>query len=162
MKRYLLALTAAIITAGSCLYAQKNENQTLLNAALHGWEYEVRAGISIGGSSPLPLPAEIRSIDSYNPTLAIMLEGNAIKWFGAEKKWGLTTGLRLETKHRATTGYGENYGMEIIGSDGNRLKGNWTGGVRTKLRSSLVTIPLLATHKFGERWSVRLGLISRI
>ena len=47
MKRYLLALTAAIITAGSCLYAQKNENQTLLNAALHGWEYEVRAGISI-------------------------------------------------------------------------------------------------------------------
>ena len=59
MKRYLLALTAAIITAGSCLYAQKNENQTLLNAALHGWEYEVRAGISIGGSSPLPLPAEI-------------------------------------------------------------------------------------------------------
>ena len=89
MKRYLLALTAAIITAGSCLYAQKNENQTLLNAALHGWEYEVRAGISIGGSSPLPLPAEIRSIDSYNPTLAIMLEGNAIKWFGAEKKWGL-------------------------------------------------------------------------
>ena len=38
MKRYLLALTAAIITAGSCLYAQKNENQTLLNAALHGWE----------------------------------------------------------------------------------------------------------------------------
>ena len=50
----------------------------------------------------------------------------------------------------------KNYGMEIIGSDGNRLKGNWTGGVRTKLRSSLVTIPLLATHKFGERWSVKL------
>ena len=149
MKRYLLALTAAIITAGSCLYAQKNENQTLLNAALHGWEYEVRAGISIGGSSPLPLPAEIRSIDSYNPTLAIMLEGNAIKWFGAEKKWGLTTGLRLENKNMTTRATVKNYGMEIIGSDGNRLKGNWTGGVRTKLRSSLVTIPLLATHKFG-------------
>lgn len=157
MKRYLLALTAAIITAGSCLYAQKNENQTLLNAALHGWEYEVRAGISIGGSSPLPLPAEIRSIDSYNPTLAIMLEGNAIKWFGAEKKWGLTTGLRLENKNITTRATVKNYGMEIIGSDGNRLKGNWTGGVRTKLRSSLVTIPLLATHKFGERWSVKLG-----
>lgn len=91
-----------------------------------------------------------------------MLEGNAIKWFGAEKKWGLTTGLRLENKNMTTRATVKNYGMEIIGSDGNRLKGNWTGGVRTKLRSSLVTIPLLATHKFGERWSVKLGLISRI
>ena len=155
MKRYLLALTAAIITAGSCLYAQKNENQTLLNAALHGWEYEVRA--SIGGSSPLPLPAEIRSIDSYNPTLAIMLEGNAIKWFGAEKKWGLTTGLRLENKNMTTRATVKNYGMEIIGSDGNRLKGNWTGGVQTKVENTYFSIPVVALYQLNNRVSFSAG-----
>lgn len=80
----------------------KNQNQTLINAALHGWEYEIRAGVSIGGTSPLPLPVEIRSIDSYNPTLAFMLEGNAIKWLGTTKKWGVITGVRLETKNMIT------------------------------------------------------------
>mgnify|MGYP001718781183 FL=1 len=69
-------IIASIILLAGCmqmtLYAQKNQNQTLINAALHGWEYEIRAGVSIGGTSPLPLPVEIRSIDSYNPTLALM------------------------------------------------------------------------------------------
>ncbi len=36
----------------------------------------------------------------------------------------------------------KNYGMEIIGEDGNRLKGNWTGGVRTKVQNSYLTIPI--------------------
>ena len=35
----------------------------------------------------------------------------------------------------------KNYNMEIIGYDGNRLKGNWTGGVRTKVQNSYITIP---------------------
>lgn len=157
MKGYLFALAAVMTVFCNGLHAQKNENKTLLNAALHGWEYEIRAGISIGGASPLPLPAEIRSIDSYNPTLAILLEGNAIKWFGTDKKWGLTTGVRLESKNMTTRATVKNYSMEIIGSDGNRLKGNWTGGVRTKLRNSYVTVPVLATRKFGQRWSVKLG-----
>ena len=30
-------------------YAQENQNQTIINAALHGWEYEIKAGISLGG-----------------------------------------------------------------------------------------------------------------
>ena len=29
--------------------------------------------------------------------------------------------------------------MEIIGNDGNRLKGNWTGGVKTKVRNAYIT-----------------------
>ena len=99
-------IIASIILLAGCmqmaLYAQKNQNQTLINAALHGWEYEIRAGVSIGGTSPLPLPVEIRSIDSYNPTLAFMLEGNAIKWLGTTKKWGVITGVRLETKNMIT------------------------------------------------------------
>ena len=43
-------IIASIILLAGCmqmtLYAQKNQNQTLINAALHGWEYEIRAGVS--------------------------------------------------------------------------------------------------------------------
>lgn len=52
--------------------------------------YSIKAGLSIGGTSPLPLPKEIRSIDSYAPNIAIAIEGNTTKWFGKDKKWGMT------------------------------------------------------------------------
>ena len=139
------------------LFAQKNSTQALINAALHGWEYEVKAGISIGGSAPLPLPSEIRSIDSYNPTLAIMLEGNATKWMGINKKWGIVTGIRFENKNMTTKATTKNYSMEIIGNDGNRIKGNWTGGVKTKVRNAYISIPVLAAFKISKRWNLKAG-----
>ena len=117
--RTIIVLLACILCTGS-VFAQKNRTQTLINAALHGWEYEIKAGLLIGGSAPLPLPAEIRSIDSYNPTLAIMLEGNATKWFGQDQKWGLIAGLRIENKNMTTKATTKNYSLEIIGDDGNR------------------------------------------
>ena len=92
MIKKIVAFIALAVYMQTALYAQENQNRTLINAALHGWEYEIRAGVSIGGTSPLPLPVEIRSIDAYNPTLALMLEGNAIKWLGKTKKWGVITG----------------------------------------------------------------------
>ena len=88
MIKKILAFIVLVGCMQTALYAQENQNRTLINAALHGWEYEIRAGVSIGGTSPLPLPVEIRSIDAYNPTLAFMLEGNAIKWLGTTKKLG--------------------------------------------------------------------------
>ena len=151
----LIVLAGCMQTA---LYAQENQSSTLKNAALHGWEYEIKAGISIGGTSPLPLPVEIRSIDSYNPTLALVLEGNAIKWLGATKKWGLITGARLETKNMITKATVKNYGMELIGNDGNRLKGNWTGGVQTKVRNAYISVPMLGAYKINSRWRAKAGL----
>ena len=83
-----------------------------------------------------------------------MLEGNAIKWLGTTKKWGVITGVRLETKNMITKATVKNYGMEIIGNDGNRLKGNWTGGVKTKVRKCLHHLPVLvhikSTHDCGQ------------
>src|SRR3712207_7768549 len=60
----------------------------------------MKAGFSVGGTSPLPLPEEIRKIDSYAPGIAISIEGNATKWFNNE--WGLTVGARLENKTMTT------------------------------------------------------------
>ena len=70
---YIFSLLACI---GIALpgYSQVDRNETLIRSALHGLEYEIKAGFSIGGTAPLPLPVEIRSIDGYNPTLAIRSE----------------------------------------------------------------------------------------
>lgn len=155
-KRYILWLATAMCCLQ--LHAQQSRTRTLINAATHGWEYELRAGFNIGGTSPLPLPVEIRSIDSYSPPLSITLEGSITKWLSRNKKWGITTGARLENKGMKTKATTKNYGMEIISDDGNRLKGNWTGGVRTKVQNSYFTIPVLAVYKLSHRVNVKGGL----
>ena len=155
MKKYILTLILALASLG--LYAQTNRNKTIINAALHGWEYEIKAGVNLGGTAPLPFPEEIRSIDGYNPTLSITIEGNMTKWLDTKKKWGIITGLRLENKGMRTKATVKNYNMEIIGYDGNRLKGNWTGGVRTKVQNSYITIPVLAAYKLSPRTTLKLG-----
>lgn len=115
-----------------------------------------QSGVNLGGTAPLPFPEEIRSIDGYNPTLSITIEGNMTKWLDS-KKMGIITGLRLENKGMRTKATVKNYNMEIIGYDGNRLKGNWTGGVRTKVQNSYITIPVLAAYKLNPRTTLKLG-----
>ncbi|MDR0961134.1 MAG: PorT family protein [Mediterranea sp.] len=154
MKKYILLLLA-LITAGN-LSAQEERTPGTLRAALQGWEYALKAGVSIGGTAPLPLPIEIRSIDSYNPGLVIAIEGNATKWLDEAKKWGLTMGLRLESKNMTTKATVKNYGMKIISGD-QMLEGLWTGGVRTKVRNSYLTLPILANYRLSSRWKLVAG-----
>ena len=42
----------------------------------------------------------------------------------------------MENKSMKTDATVKNYGMEIIGDGGERLKGYWTGGVNTKVKNS--------------------------
>lgn len=157
MKKVIgLALVAAL---GFVLpaKAQQERNEGIIRSSLRGLEYEVKAGFNIGGTSPVPLPREIRSIDGYKPTLCVAIEGDITKWFGVEKKWGATIGLRLENKGMETRATVKNYSMEIIGQGGEKLKGNWTGGVQTKVRNAYFSVPLLATYRLNNRVSFSAG-----
>ena len=158
MKRYKLLNIIAVLLLVSTLSAQAQEerNQGIIWSYLHGWEYGIKAGFSIGGTSPLPLPEEIRKIDSYAPGgLAISIEGNATKWF--DTKWGMTVGVRLENKNMTTEATVKNYGMKIINTNGGELAGLWTGGVKTKVKNSYLTIPILANYHISKRWILSAG-----
>lgn len=137
--------------------AQNDRNKNIIQSALHGLEYEVKAGFNIGGTAPLPLPKEIRSIDSYSPTLATSIAGEVTKWTGTQKKWGVIVGLRLENKAMKTKASVKNYSMEIIGTEGERVSGAWTGGVKTKVSNSYISLPVMAAYKVSPRWSLKLG-----
>ncbi len=157
MKKYILTLAVALAFGTGIAQAQWSEHKGLLWSSLHGLEYEFKAGVNFGGTSPLPLPHEIRSIDSYRPGLAITIEGNATKWIDEAKKWGVSVGLRLDSKSMTTQATVKNYGMEIFSETGGKIQGLWTGGVETKVRMSLLTIPILANYKIGERWKLVFG-----
>lgn len=157
MRKYRLINIIAVLLLISTLTAQAQEerNQGIISSYLRGWEYGIKAGFSVGGTSPLPLPEEIRKIDSYAPGIAISIEGNATKWFN--NKWGMTVGVRLENKSMTTEATVKNYGMKIINTNGGELKGLWTGGVKTKVKNSYLTIPVVADYKISKRWTVSAG-----
>lgn len=153
MKNNLLIITllSVLLVVPDMLRAQNDQNKGIINSYLVGLEYEVKAGIGIGGTSPIPLPEEIRSIDSYNPTLKIAIEGNVTKWIDPARTWGIMLGIRLESKGMKTDARVKNYSMEIIGDGGEQVKGYWTGKVKTKVNNSYLTVPLLAAWCVSPR-----------
>ena len=157
MKKYIFILAAALTAGANLLHAQSPEHKGLLGSSLLGLDYEFKAGVNIGGTSPLPLPKEIRSLDSYSPGLAITIEGNATKWVDAAQKWGISLGVRLDSKDMTTRATVKNYGMAIFNEVGGKVEGLWTGGVKTKVKMSYITIPLLANYKINNRWKVVAG-----
>ena len=157
MKRYILIISLLLFVGSFKSMAQKDVNQPIIWSSLRGLEYTVKGGFNFGGTSPLPLPREIRSIDSYHPTLCIAIEGDIKKWFTTQKKWGMLLGLKLETKGMKTKATTKNYSMEIIGSGGEKMSGNWTGGVQTKVSLANFTIPVLALYQVSNRVSLSAG-----
>lgn len=150
----LAALPAAAQPAGDG--GIKDTDVNLLKAAFKGWHVRVGAAVGIGGTSPLPLPAEIRSIKSYKPTLNLSIEGAAHKKI--TDRWGLMFGVRFERKGMETDARVKNYHMEAVNVEGTgTVEGAWTGHVRTSVSNNYFTFPILATYSFNERWQLQAG-----
>ncbi len=156
-RRIATAFLLAVTGSGTALHAQQDRNQTLVRSEAYGLEYEIKAGINVGGTSPLPLPAALRALPGYSPNTPLALAGDPVKWWGERRKWGVIVGVRLENKGMEAKARTKNYSMEIIGDGGERMKGNWTGRVQTKYRSSLVSVPLLAAWRASDRVRVSAG-----
>ena len=121
MKKIFTTIIAVLVavTAG----AQTNTgvgdtDNNLVNAAIKGWHIRLSAGYNLGGTTPLPLPREIRSIEEYNPGLNLAIEGSVQKRF-KDSNWGVQVGVRLETKGMTTKAKTKNYHMEAWNTDGN-------------------------------------------
>ena len=116
MRKNIVSICVlALLLVTFSVFGQEDRNKGIINSALIGLEYEVKAGFNIGGTAPMPLPVEIRDITGYNPTMAVAIEGNVTKWFDQEKKWGMRIGIRLDSKGMKTNAKVKNYGMEITG-----------------------------------------------
>ena len=156
MNRLKIILAALLLQTGITAFAQQDRPSSIWRSVAMGLDYEVNAGISIGGASPIPLPAEIREIKGYSPLLNLSIGTRVTKWFGPGEKWGVMTGITLMQKGMETRARVKNYGMEII-QDGDKLSGRWTGDVKTKYTTQQLVIPIAATYKFNNRWKVHFG-----
>lgn len=148
----LLSLTATT-------FAQESEASSgLIWSTLRGLEYRIKAGFNIGGTSPIPLPAEIRELKSYRPGMQISVEGDVIKRF--DLRWALLFGVRFENKGMKTDARVKNYHMDMISNDPENpghLVGAWTGYVKTNIKNSYMTFPIQALYQVSKRWELKAG-----
>ncbi len=86
-------------------FTQSDRPGDIYKSVILGLEYEVNAGVNIGGASPMPLPAEIRQINSYSPHLNLQIGTTVTKWFGQDKNgaWPADSALRQKAWRRMPT-----------------------------------------------------------
>ncbi len=154
MKNIKTIILLMVLCVPLCSYAQESKGLQWFNSK--GIEYRIKAGFNLGGSSPLPLPAEIRAINKYDPGLNLSLEGSVIKWFDSSE-WGMLVGVRFENKGMSTDATVKNYFLTMQAPGQGLLEGMWTGSVETTADNSYITIPLQAIYKANPRLDVKFG-----
>lgn len=157
IKNITSAIVFALLFATNAM-AQAERNETLIKSENNGWEYEVHAGVNIGGAAPSSMPQEIRKIKNYNPKFNGVIEGVITRWFiPNEPSFGVSTGVRIEEKGMVTEALVKNYYTAIAQNDG-KIEGYYTGNVKTKFNSTLLTLPVMLNYRFNNQYKVRVGL----
>lgn len=119
--------------------------------------FSAGAGFQIGGTAPLPMPRSIRKIERYNPLLCLSLDLQARKFLGDNARFAVSLGLRLEQKGMKTDASVKGYHMEMTADDGGYMEGDWTGRVKTHVRNSYLTVPVLFHYRPSDRWNFHVG-----
>ena len=122
-------------------------------------DVKIRVGYNIGGTTPLPLPASIRSIDAFRLTPSPCI--------GADVTFHLSpftfsTGLYLENKGMDADVTVKSYQMEMkMGTS--QINGLFTGHVSQQVTQWMLTLPVSftfnlspLTFKFGPYFSLLL------
>jgi hypothetical protein len=114
----------------------------------------LRAGYVIGGTSPVPLPHEIRSIHSYRPVGGVTAGCDVFHFFN--RRWGLQVGWHFFYEGFHTRAEVKSYRIAITQGE-NFLEGRFTGTDETDTWMLGNTIPLTAVCRLSPRLSLSAG-----
>lgn len=161
MKNTLKKIFILIIISNSFLRvnAQETETSELNKTSFfkQNIDYQIKAQFSIGGASPIGMPAEIRKIESYNPTLQLGIGVNATKWLNDKRELGVRVGLNVEGRGMKTQAKVKNYYTQIQDDTGAQTKGFFTGHVITEMDNAYVSMPVLLVWNTSTKWNLYGG-----
>lgn len=122
------------------------------------WEFKAFAGYNLGGTLPMPLPAEIRKVNSWSPGLNGTLAIHVTRWLTPQ--WGITSGLAIDLKGMKTNADVKYWQMNLQVGEGDAtgfFTGIFTGNNVTKVRNGYIVLPFMAAWHPLEKWTFRLG-----
>lgn len=128
------------------------------SAKAGGFDWSAGVGYSIGATTPLGLPASIRSIGGYSPGANISLGANASYMLGAE--FGIGIGLSADNLNMNAEISTRNYHLTMNIVDGEETgtrTGYYTGKIHNKTRLTYLTVPVYAVYRPDTKWEFDLG-----
>lgn len=153
--RYKILALLVVCVLSYTIKAQETDKYAQWGATTQsGWGYMLRAGYVMGGTTPLPLPEEIRSINKYNPEGGITMGVDVYKMLC--RRWGVMAGLHFFAQGMSTEADVKNYHMGITQGE-DYLEGNFTGTDVTNTFMAGFTLPFMANFRISPRWSVHAG-----
>lgn len=121
---------------------------------LKGGGFIVRGGYVLGGTVPIPLPVEVRKVNSYSPRGGISLGIDGYRMFS--KRWGVSVGAHFFWEGFHTSADVKNYYVWLK-QENELTKGYFTGTNITETQMWGVTVPVCATLRMSPRWNVSFG-----
>ncbi len=154
MKAIKYILLSLLLAGANSLSAQDSWNEWGPSNQETNTGFIVRGGYTLGGTAPIPVPAEIRGINEFAPKGGATIGFDAYKFFN--RHWGIATGWHFFYEGFHTSANVKNYKMSIT-MDGNSMSGYFTGCDVTNTTMWGMTFPLVATYNISPRWSVSAG-----
>ncbi|MDR1021839.1 MAG: PorT family protein [Prevotellaceae bacterium] len=118
------------------------------------FDFKIKAGVNIGGTSPMGIPAQVREIKSFNPLISFSIGADVVRWLDA--RWGVSSGVRFENKGMTTVARVKEYAMRLRTESG-EMSGLFTGEVETKVKNGYLNIPLALHYRALTPLSVHAG-----
>lgn len=154
MKLNKALLIICAICFSMSTFAQEDNTPAIRDLQQKGWKIGLRAGINVGGTMPVPLPSEMKSINTFNPGLNFGIQVDFDKMWTSQ--WGTEFSLRFEQKGMKADVTVENYHTKFKEGE-DMVECNYTGIQSTDFSANYITIPLNARYRFNNRWSVLAG-----
>ncbi len=150
--KYLFA--AAFSLLALTLSAQEDKYEEWGPTSESGAGVIARVGYTIGGTTPIPLPNEIRSINAFSPHGGATVGADVYKMLN--RRWGVSVGWHFFYEGFHTSADVKNYKMSLT-QEGNTMAGYFTGCDVTNVGMWGMTMPVLATWRVGPRWNISVG-----
>lgn len=143
MRNRIFKLLAVACVVAMCATTGHAQGE----AASDGYTLIGRVGYSVGGTTPVGLPASIRKINHFEPRANISVAVDAYRHFGG--RWGAQAAVHFENKGMRTDARVKGYSMEMR-QGGESISGDFTGCVVTEVDQWMVTVPVMAAADFRK------------
>lgn len=148
MKKYIYLLALL------CVFFSQAVAASSLEEATDTWRLTPHLSYTIGGMMPVPLPAEIRSIERFHPT-------DGLSWgFDVSRKiapqWRAAVGLHYFDRGMRTEARVKGYEVHVV-QYGNPMDGFFSGINHTRASQQGFALPLQVEWQPSARWVLATG-----
>ncbi|MBB4035919.1 hypothetical protein GGR21_001814 [Dysgonomonas hofstadii] len=123
-------------------------------------EWYFNLGLNMGGSMPVPIPEEVRKIESYNPKINPHVGVGTIYYL--TEKWGIGTELSVGSKGMRVTDEVKYMRTRVLvskpGEEEKTVEGYFVGKNMTNVSLYYLTLSVSGIYSITPKWEVKAGI----